>query len=189
MREPALPPELWCKIFEFSCTDGGYTGQSLSLASKYFNALSKPYKFQSISLANMKYTFRFLEVLANTPPSFRRIRYLQVGYDSNLCRAAYNVQSNWDSASEYDCEALYSKARASGGLTKMIWTMATMEMKAATEEMKTIAEMKMQAEEVKTMAVAKMKMKMKRWARTTRISIVTTSAWSTDRSQRRRSVN
>ncbi|TFK69285.1 hypothetical protein BDN72DRAFT_768109, partial [Pluteus cervinus] len=76
MPEPFLPAEIWSRIFEFSCRDNGYTGQSLSLTSRAFNALSARYKFQSISLQNMKYTLRFFDVLRSIPPNLRRVRYL-----------------------------------------------------------------------------------------------------------------
>ncbi|TFK69278.1 hypothetical protein BDN72DRAFT_768121, partial [Pluteus cervinus] len=76
MEAPILPFEVWSKIFEFSCRDNGYTGQSLSRTSRMFNALSTPYKFQSISLQNLKYILKFYDLLCRTPPNLRRIQYL-----------------------------------------------------------------------------------------------------------------
>ncbi|TFK69320.1 hypothetical protein BDN72DRAFT_840687 [Pluteus cervinus] len=113
MHESILPPEIWCKIFELSCTDGGYTGHSLSLVSKYFNAISGPYRFQSISLINIKYVLRFLKVLRNSPPNLRRLRYLEITYTGDLMRATYSIHSNWDSSSEYEEEYVYSRSERS----------------------------------------------------------------------------
>ncbi|RDX43868.1 hypothetical protein OH76DRAFT_1409668 [Lentinus brumalis] len=45
-----LPVELLSAIFCFACTDGGYTGASLSATSKRIRALSRPYALQSITL-------------------------------------------------------------------------------------------------------------------------------------------
>ncbi|TFK69323.1 hypothetical protein BDN72DRAFT_733339, partial [Pluteus cervinus] len=71
-----LPLEVWSQIFELACTDNGYTGHSLSLVSKSFNTLSVPYKFQSISLRNLKHIFEFFFALKDAPPHLRRVRYL-----------------------------------------------------------------------------------------------------------------
>ncbi|TFK69318.1 hypothetical protein BDN72DRAFT_619749 [Pluteus cervinus] len=103
-QEPSLPAEVWGKILQFSCTDNGYTGQSLSLTCKTFNALSAPYKLQSISLQSIHYTLAFLQVLRNTPPNLRRIRYLFVSYDG-LFRSAYGKQSNWENESCYESDS------------------------------------------------------------------------------------
>ncbi|KAI0693392.1 hypothetical protein C8T65DRAFT_65209 [Cerioporus squamosus] len=45
-----LPVELLSSIFSFACTDGGYTGASLSAISNRIRTLSRPYSFQSIAL-------------------------------------------------------------------------------------------------------------------------------------------
>ncbi|TFK69315.1 hypothetical protein BDN72DRAFT_959680 [Pluteus cervinus] len=80
-QEPCLPAEVWGRIFQLSCRDSGFTGRSLSLASKKFCILSARYKFQSISLQTIKCTLRFLHALRNTPPHLRIIRYLFVAYN------------------------------------------------------------------------------------------------------------
>ncbi|TFK69317.1 hypothetical protein BDN72DRAFT_796721 [Pluteus cervinus] len=101
MQNRVLPAEVWSRIFEFSCRDNGYTGQSLSLTSRAFNTFSAPYKFQSISLQSIKYVLRFLSVLRDTPPNLRRIRYLCIAYDG-LLRPTYGKQPNWETRSSYD---------------------------------------------------------------------------------------
>src|ERR1700691_3175931 len=44
------PPEVCSQIFSLACTDGGYTGRSLSAVSRYIHETSKPYKYKSIGL-------------------------------------------------------------------------------------------------------------------------------------------
>lgn len=44
------PPEICSQIFTLACTDGGYTGRSLSAVSKYIHETSKPHKYKSIAL-------------------------------------------------------------------------------------------------------------------------------------------
>ncbi|TFK69290.1 hypothetical protein BDN72DRAFT_768171, partial [Pluteus cervinus] len=73
---PNLPAEVWSRIFELSCTDSGFTGQSLSLVSRSFHRFSGPYKLQSISLRNIKFICRFLALLHTLAPNQRRIHYL-----------------------------------------------------------------------------------------------------------------
>ena len=46
----ALPIELLAQIFTYACTDGGYTGCSLSLVSKHIRAASRGARFHSVSL-------------------------------------------------------------------------------------------------------------------------------------------
>ncbi len=46
----AFPVELLTQIFTYACTDGGYTGCSLSLISKHIRAVSRPARFHSVSL-------------------------------------------------------------------------------------------------------------------------------------------
>lgn len=45
-----LPAELWIYICSLACTDGGHTGRSLSLVSRRFSELSKPYTLQCLAL-------------------------------------------------------------------------------------------------------------------------------------------
>ncbi|TFK63247.1 hypothetical protein BDN72DRAFT_847776 [Pluteus cervinus] len=92
----ALPVEIWDMIFQFSCTDDGYTGQSLSQVSRFFHVLSAPYKFQSVSLRNLKFIFRFHQAFKDKPPHLRRIRYLCISNDGDLFATEYGVHSNWD---------------------------------------------------------------------------------------------
>ena len=67
--------ELWSHIFSFSCTDGGYTGRSLSLVCKYVRDASSPYKYKSMALRGQKQVQAFAKLLSTShkPP---RVRHL-----------------------------------------------------------------------------------------------------------------
>ncbi|KAJ3561801.1 hypothetical protein NP233_g9976 [Leucocoprinus birnbaumii] len=71
------PAEIWSKIFELSCTDGGQTGRSLALVSHYIHAVSKPYQYQSIALVGPHAIEHFGKTIANDPQR-RRVKYLFV---------------------------------------------------------------------------------------------------------------
>ncbi|KAI0766832.1 hypothetical protein BD413DRAFT_480233 [Trametes elegans] len=45
-----LPLEIWLDIFMLACTDGGYTGCSLSLTSKAIRAITRTLRFHSVAL-------------------------------------------------------------------------------------------------------------------------------------------
>ncbi len=77
-----LPCELLEKIFEFSCTDGGRTGCSLSLVSKRFRDVSSGMRFDTVALCSgsatqlssfrSTYTAAYTNPVAATP----RLRHL-----------------------------------------------------------------------------------------------------------------
>ncbi|TFK69291.1 hypothetical protein BDN72DRAFT_618337 [Pluteus cervinus] len=96
---PNLPAEVWSRIFELSCTDNGYTGQSMSLVSRSFCRCSAPYKLQSISLQGIKFICRFLAFLHTLPPSQRRVKYLCI-MDPGSAIWTYATLSNWDTINE-----------------------------------------------------------------------------------------
>jgi hypothetical protein len=72
------PPEIWMKIASFACTDDGLTCRSLSLVSKSFHDISKPFKLQSIALRGADQTVAFATLLKTTPPHLRRVHNLLI---------------------------------------------------------------------------------------------------------------
>lgn len=62
------PPEILSQIFSRACTDGGYTGRSLSAVSKYIHNTSKPYKYKSIGLHGVRKTSAFATLLGEISP-------------------------------------------------------------------------------------------------------------------------
>jgi hypothetical protein len=63
-----FPPEILSQIFSFACTDGGYTGRSLSIVSKYVHKTSKPYKYNSIRLYDVRSAAAFASFLEKSSP-------------------------------------------------------------------------------------------------------------------------
>jgi hypothetical protein len=68
----SCPVELCDRIFEFACTDAGYTGRSLSLVSKYVNQTSKRYMLQCRALHGVDKIVAFVGVLERTSKELRR---------------------------------------------------------------------------------------------------------------------
>jgi hypothetical protein len=61
-----LPLEIWQKIASLACTDDGTTGCSLSLVSKYINAASSPYRYQTVVLRGRKQIRAFLNAIKSS---------------------------------------------------------------------------------------------------------------------------
>lgn len=98
------PPEICAQIFTYACTDGGYTGRSLSLVSRYIHETSKPLKFQSISIHNHQQISSFSHLIESTPVHLRNVSYLLVSNeDRNLTadssRNTYAGDREWSSSS------------------------------------------------------------------------------------------
>ncbi|KIK59301.1 hypothetical protein GYMLUDRAFT_44667 [Collybiopsis luxurians FD-317 M1] len=83
------PPEICHLIFCFACTDGGYTGRSLSAVSKSIRSISRPTMLQSMSIIGYNQLVAFLNILeqeqaqtqqqhSDEPdrPSLRHVKYL-----------------------------------------------------------------------------------------------------------------
>ncbi|KAF9453568.1 hypothetical protein P691DRAFT_22078 [Macrolepiota fuliginosa MF-IS2] len=75
MTAHEVPAEVWGKIFDVCCQDGGQTGRSLALASRYFHAVSKSSQYISITLTGKRAIAKFAELLA-TNHECRRVKYL-----------------------------------------------------------------------------------------------------------------
>ena len=69
-----LPVELLQQIFALACTDGGYTGCSLSLVSRRFHDVVHTARYHSVALSGIKQIFFFLRCLENA----RRAASIQV---------------------------------------------------------------------------------------------------------------
>lgn len=75
----AFPPEIWLHIFPYACLDGGFTGNSLSLTSKQFYALSSESKWLSIALNGPDQMCRFIATYKRSTQR-RRIRHLLLSW-------------------------------------------------------------------------------------------------------------
>lgn len=72
----SCPPEICQTIFSFICTDGGYTGRTLSLVSKYIHSASLPIKLQTVSIKGTHQMKGFAAYLESLDPNHRRVRHL-----------------------------------------------------------------------------------------------------------------
>ncbi|KAI0360905.1 hypothetical protein OH77DRAFT_735755 [Trametes cingulata] len=95
-RMDTLPQETLRTIFELACTDGGYTGGSLSAVSKAFRAASRTARFHSVTLvANPRRLSPFLELYEREreldPNDRPHVRHLFVAFPTRLCgRGTYD---------------------------------------------------------------------------------------------------
>lgn len=71
-----LPSELWLSIFTLACTDGGYTGCSLSLVNEAIHYISSPVRLYSVSLTSKDQMSAFLSFLSSAPASSATVRHL-----------------------------------------------------------------------------------------------------------------
>ncbi|KAF8646688.1 hypothetical protein AX16_007101 [Volvariella volvacea WC 439] len=71
-----VPPELWFEIFSLACTDGGFTGTSLSRASHHVRLFLAPYKFQHLKVFGLAQACLFNAALKKSTQSDICIRTL-----------------------------------------------------------------------------------------------------------------
>lgn len=69
------PLEICTHIFSYACTDGGKTGRSLSLVSRYVSRATDPVRLQSLTVCGRKLR-TFLEMLDSIRPEVQRARHL-----------------------------------------------------------------------------------------------------------------
>ncbi|KAJ7184909.1 hypothetical protein C8R46DRAFT_938886 [Mycena filopes] len=81
----ALPVELHSKIYRLACKDDGTTGRALSRVSTRINAVSAPYRYQSLVVCGPTQLQKLVDRLRAVPRELRRIRYLFV-YDQSALR-------------------------------------------------------------------------------------------------------
>ncbi|KAF7976021.1 hypothetical protein HWV62_8038 [Athelia sp. TMB] len=76
-----FPQEMLAEICRYACTDGGRTGCSLALTSRYMRETSKPYRFQSISIQGSFQAIALYRTLSETPAAERRVVSLSIVSD------------------------------------------------------------------------------------------------------------
>ncbi|KAI0694742.1 hypothetical protein C8Q76DRAFT_758014 [Earliella scabrosa] len=92
----SIPPELWKGIITLACTDGGYTGRSLALTSKFLHAQSHPWRFHSVALDSLIYLEDILKLLRQAQdesvPAQPRptIEHLYLSFMHEICRLPPN---------------------------------------------------------------------------------------------------
>ncbi|KAJ7257381.1 hypothetical protein C8J57DRAFT_988191, partial [Mycena rebaudengoi] len=71
--------DIWCEVFALACTDDGRAGRALSLVSRDIHHLSKPLKYQSISVVGIRQLEKLRAVFYQLPAAERRVKSLFVG--------------------------------------------------------------------------------------------------------------
>jgi hypothetical protein len=75
------PPEIHSYICQLACTDNGQTVRSLTLVSKYFSDVARPFLYQSIAITRLDQIVPLLARLEGIPHHMRHIRHLFVSDD------------------------------------------------------------------------------------------------------------
>lgn len=83
-----LPLELHSIIFRSACTDGGTTGRSLALVSRYMREISEPYQLQSIAIHNVADAQGFVKRLGFASADGASVRQL---YFSNWMTSTASI--------------------------------------------------------------------------------------------------
>ena len=94
--DQVLPTEIWMQVLALACTDDGRTGRSLSLVSRRFNAISRPYKYQSLAIVRSKQILALESRLSQLQTEFKQVRFLFV-----LCPHLFLDVSDDESDDEY----------------------------------------------------------------------------------------
>ncbi|KAI0650401.1 hypothetical protein C8Q79DRAFT_1006673 [Trametes meyenii] len=68
-----IPTEIWQDILSEACTDGGFTGRSLSLTSRFFYSQSLSSRYRSLVFESLQRLEGFLKALRNHTDGYRPI--------------------------------------------------------------------------------------------------------------------
>lgn len=77
MSASSCPPEILLTIFSLVCTDGGFTGRSLSLVSRYWNSVASEVQYQTLILQSLFEVCHFAALLQSHPFK-RKVRHLYI---------------------------------------------------------------------------------------------------------------
>ncbi|KAK0194870.1 hypothetical protein F5146DRAFT_1132291 [Armillaria mellea] len=84
-----FPCEIWIHIFEFSCTDGGQTGRSISLVSKQARDLVQPLRLNSLCVTSARQIIGLKQYLERLSLDERAVYHLFIA-------STYPVAGYWD---------------------------------------------------------------------------------------------
>lgn len=105
-----VPAELWAKIAKLACTDGGFTGCSLSLVSRYMRAVVQPVRFYSVSICGRRRASIFAQLLETQNPF---IRHLRIRFcESQIHRRFDDMNPPYDNAPEETLACIIRHASA-----------------------------------------------------------------------------
>ena len=104
-----VPTEIWRDIIEQACTDGGPTGKSLVLTSKFFHVQANDSRFTSLALFSLNQLERFLAFVHSRPSEWRYpVRHLWLSFAQECFNGQASIVSENDDSDEewharFDC--------------------------------------------------------------------------------------
>ncbi|KAI0775895.1 hypothetical protein BD413DRAFT_255403 [Trametes elegans] len=82
-----VPTEIWRAVLSIACTDGGYTGRSLALTSKFFHSQSLPARFRTVAFKSLQRLEDFLTYLDTQLRGFcPHIEHLYLSFEDEPVR-------------------------------------------------------------------------------------------------------
>ncbi|KAI0722308.1 hypothetical protein C8T65DRAFT_628915 [Cerioporus squamosus] len=100
-----LPTELLVRIYSYACTDGGYTGRSISLVSKCAHRNVRAVRFRNVSLSGYRQIEPFLDLLDKermVAPIYVSNLYISTWTDGEEITKVRNGQApRWDGLHPY----------------------------------------------------------------------------------------
>ncbi|GJE99623.1 hypothetical protein PsYK624_158940 [Phanerochaete sordida] len=99
--------ETWLQIFTLACTDGGYTGRSLSLACQRMRAIVQPVHLQTVSLIDEEKLYAFVRALEVWSPPVT-IRHLLI-FTNPRVEEGEDTEEELDNKGAKEVEVNYSK--------------------------------------------------------------------------------
>ncbi|KAI0751131.1 hypothetical protein C8Q80DRAFT_554579 [Daedaleopsis nitida] len=82
----AIPTELWREIISLACTDGGFTGKSPALTSKFIHQQSLSPRFHSVAVQSLQHLQQFLSLLDKQSERHLVISHLYMSFLEEPCR-------------------------------------------------------------------------------------------------------
>ncbi|KAI0371596.1 hypothetical protein BV20DRAFT_965331 [Pilatotrama ljubarskyi] len=94
-----IPTELWHEIITDACVDGGFTGRSLALASKFFHSQSLSARFRSIALDSVQKIQAFRSFLIQQPKDCKpKVENLYLATFDRSIDSPLSEFNEWDEA-------------------------------------------------------------------------------------------
>ncbi|KAI0677212.1 hypothetical protein C8Q78DRAFT_987646 [Trametes maxima] len=107
-----VPTEIWQNILSQACTDGGFTGRSLSLTSRFFYSQSHSSRYCSLLFDSVKRLEGFLETLRAQAGGYRPvIEHLYISFHDEPIKTPRNFWTIYNRASEEERQKMDESVR------------------------------------------------------------------------------
>ncbi|KAF8340810.1 hypothetical protein F5887DRAFT_1076925 [Amanita rubescens] len=102
------PVELISYVFQLACADAGHTVRSLSLTSKKFREIARPFLYHSLVISSLGQFVTLVEKLKATPLHLRHVRHLFLALDHEHSQETCTADASLIGALQYIAEDLQS---------------------------------------------------------------------------------